>query len=109
MPVGTKLDVSPQKSSKRRCSKVGIAPGWILTVAVVVEVQQLVAPLGDDTERILEERDNDQETANGWEIPRSMRGKVSRHALGSSRILTSFTYGLTGSLNESSRSSTLLV
>lgn len=83
--------------------------GWTLTVAVVMEVQQLVAPLGDDTERILEERDNDQESANGWEVARSMRGKVSRCPLGSFTIVASFTYGLTGSLNESSRSSTLLV
>jgi hypothetical protein len=39
-----------------------------LTVTVVLQVEQLVGPLGDDTESIFEEGDDDQETANGREI-----------------------------------------
>lgn len=39
-----------------------------LTVAVVLEVKQLVGPLSDDTESILKEGDDNQETANGREV-----------------------------------------
>lgn len=37
-------------------------------MTVVLQVEQLVGPLGDDTESIFEEGDDDQETANGREI-----------------------------------------
>lgn len=36
--------------------------GW--NVAVIVKIQQLVAPLGDDSERILEEGDDNQKSSN---------------------------------------------
>jgi hypothetical protein len=38
-------------------------------VSVVVEVCELVAPLSQNAQRILEESDNDQEAADGWEVP----------------------------------------
>lgn len=50
--------------------------GPILTVAVVVKVQQLVAPLGDDSERILEEGNDDQKSSNSRQIS-TMRRRVS--------------------------------
>jgi hypothetical protein len=37
-------------------------------VAVVLQVKQLIGPLGDDTESIFKEGDDNQETANGREI-----------------------------------------
>lgn len=55
----------PSKKIRRRA---GIAPRSLLTVAVVVEIEQLVAPLGDDTESILEESDDDQESSNGGKV-----------------------------------------
>lgn len=57
--------------------KAGIAPRSILTVAVVVEVEQLVAPLGDDTEGILEEGDDDQESSNGGKVSEKCAANVS--------------------------------
>jgi hypothetical protein len=39
------------------------------TVSVVVEVRELVAPLCQNAQRILEESDNDQEAADSWKIP----------------------------------------
>lgn len=50
-------------------------------VTVVLQVEQLVGPLGDDTESIFEEGDDDQETANGREIG------LDRLAEGVERIL----------------------
>ena len=41
-----------------------------LTMSVVAEIQQLVTPLGDDAEGILQEGDDDQEASNGRQIPR---------------------------------------
>lgn len=63
--------------SKNRRWKVGIAPRSLLTVAVVVEIEKLVAPLGDDTERILEESDDDQETSNGGKVSERCAAHVS--------------------------------
>jgi hypothetical protein len=45
--------------------QVGDAGG---NVAVVLQVKQLIGPLGDDTESIFKEGDDNQETANGREI-----------------------------------------
>lgn len=39
-----------------------------LTVTVVVQVAQLIAPLSDNSQRILQEGDYDEETAYRWEI-----------------------------------------
>lgn len=39
------------------------------TVSVVVEVCELVTPLGQNAQRILEESNNDQEAADSWEVP----------------------------------------
>lgn len=44
-----------------------------LTMSVVLQVGELVAPLGNNTERIFEERDDDQETADGGEVTVSER------------------------------------
>ena len=53
----------------------------MLTLSVVVQVQKLVAPLGHDTKRILKKSDNDEESADGREIPipRSTRQQVLRN------------------------------
>jgi hypothetical protein len=37
-------------------------------MSVVVEVQELVTPLCNDTESIFEKGNNDEESADGWEI-----------------------------------------
>lgn len=51
---------------------------WInkkkLTFSVLAEIQQLVTPLRDYTQRIFQEGDDDQETADRWEVS----GKRSR-------------------------------
>lgn len=45
------------------------------TLAVVMEVCELVAPLCQNAQRILEEGNNNQEAAYGWEI--SIQNQVS--------------------------------
>ena len=40
----------------------------VLTVTVVVQVAQLIAPLSDNSKRILQEGDDDEETSYRWEI-----------------------------------------
>lgn len=57
----------------------------MLTVSVVVEVGKLVTPLRDDSKRIFEKGDNDEETANGWKI--SMRAKSAQCPFSSSIAL----------------------
>lgn len=52
------------------------ALGPILTVAVIVKIQQLVAPLSHDSERILEEGNDNQESSNSRHIS-TMRRRVS--------------------------------
>jgi hypothetical protein len=47
---------------------VAIAASWRLTVPVVVQVEQLIAPLRYYSQCILEEGDDDQETADGRNI-----------------------------------------
>jgi hypothetical protein len=37
-------------------------------MSVIVEVKKLVAPLGDNSERILEKRDDNQESADRGEV-----------------------------------------
>lgn len=39
------------------------------TVSVVFEVDELIAPLGDDSQGIFEEGNNNKETADGREVP----------------------------------------
>lgn len=101
-----------------------------LTFAVLPQVEKLVAPLCDDSQTVLNESDDDQETANGWEIPvdgrrHSVSGVsptlsfrllfvslLSRSGRTTERIEKHFrdtTYGLTGSANVSNQSSILLV
>ena len=41
----------------------------MLTLSVVVQVKKLVAPLGHDTKRIFKKGDNDEESADGREVP----------------------------------------
>lgn len=40
----------------------------LLTSSILAEIQQLVTPLRDYTERIFQKGDNDQETADSWEV-----------------------------------------
>lgn len=42
--------------------------GEALTVAVVMQVDELVAPLCDDSQRVFEEGDDDEEASEGWQI-----------------------------------------
>lgn len=46
----------------------------------VVEVEQLVVPLRDDPQRIFEEGDDDEETADCWQI------SVEKHRIVSSAL-----------------------
>lgn len=48
-----------------------------LTVAEITQVQQLIAPLRENSQTILHESDNDQETANGGQITRTEEDTVS--------------------------------
>lgn len=45
----------------------------MLTVSVVAEVEKLVVPLGDDTESILKESDDNEKAANGWKVTVQLR------------------------------------
>jgi len=49
-----------------------VAEGGKRTVSVVVQVGELVAPLGDDAQGILEEGDDDEETANRRDVTTAM-------------------------------------
>lgn len=74
------------------------------TVSVIVQVGELVTPLGDDTESILEEGDDDEESANRRDITNSKYQQLETQP--TSRIAT---HGLTGCDRVSSQSSILLV
>jgi hypothetical protein len=52
-------------------------------VSVVVEVCELIAPLGQNAQRILEKSDNDQEAADCWKVPIQVNASsiVARGAL----------------------------
>lgn len=76
------------------------------TVAVVVQVQQLVVPLCYYSDRVLNEGHNDQEAADGGQVAR--RG-VSGSGEATRENSWETTHGLIGSLKVSRRSSTLLV
>ena len=39
-------------------------------MSVVFQVGQLIAPLGDDSEGVFDERADDQEAAEGWDVSR---------------------------------------
>jgi hypothetical protein len=69
-------------------------------VAVVVQVEQLVAPLGDDAQRVFEEGDDDEEAADGGEV--AVAVSTRNPTAGS-------TNGLSGSETVSRKSSILLV
>lgn len=42
----------------------------MLTVSVIAEVEELVIPLGHDTESIFKESDDNQEAADGGKVTR---------------------------------------
>lgn len=50
-------------------------------MTVVVKVEQLVAPLSDDTERILEEGDDDQESSNGRKVSKQCAATLAAYPL----------------------------
>lgn len=77
----------------------------VLTVSKVPEVGELIAPLGDDSEGIFEESDDNKESADGWHV--SVHQLVRCEEMGSS--LGPNTYGLSGSPMLVSQSSILLV
>jgi len=47
-------------------------------VSVVVQVGELVTPLGDDAQGILEEGDDDEETANRRDVTRTLQSANCR-------------------------------
>ena len=51
-----------------------------LTAAVFLEVGELIAPLRDYTQRILEEGNNNQEPSDGWQVPDTERQSRLRKA-----------------------------
>lgn len=57
--------------------------GW-RTLSVIVEVCELVAPLCQDAQRILEESDNDQEAADSWKVP--IQSYISSTVAGEARL-----------------------
>jgi hypothetical protein len=73
-------------------------------MSVVVQVGELVTPLGDDTQGILEEGDDDEESANRRDITSSKYQQLEVPAETSYK-----THGLTGCDRVSSQSSILLV
>lgn len=40
----------------------------VLTMSVIVQVQQLIVPLCDDSKSVFEEGDDDEETSDRWKI-----------------------------------------
>ena len=76
-------------------------------MAVVVEIQQLVAPLRYYSERILDEGNDNEETTDGRKI--ATHDSVSWGSIGACGKGTASTYGLSGSLMVSIKSSILLV
>ena len=91
------------------------------TVSVIVEIDELVAPLSDDSERVFQEGDNDEKAANRWKISTAIsiskykskkkfgRRFNMRKAIVCNRECDGEAYGFTGSDNVSSQSSILLV
>ena len=79
-------------------------------MAIVVKIQKLVVPLGYYSDRILDEGYDNQKAANGRKVS-AHHHLVSNNILacGNRRSRPDPTYGLTGSLSESRRSSILLV
>ena len=73
-------------------------------MSVVVQVGELVTPLSDDAQGILEEGDDDEETANRRDVTRSQISNCKKATSEKAR-----THGLTGCDKVSSQSSILLV
>jgi hypothetical protein len=74
----------------------------------------LIRPLSDYSERILQESNDDQEAANGGQVPAGLQSAdIVRSLCFYFYFFVCFqhasTHGLTGSANESNRSSILLV
>jgi hypothetical protein len=68
--VGEKENVGDAIGNYRhgQPSRRFLAEGGIRTAPVVIEVEQLVAPLGEDSEHIFEEGDDDEEPADGGKV-----------------------------------------
>lgn len=87
------------------------------TLSVVVEICKLVAPLCQNTQRILKKSNDDQETANSWKVPieaivSSIVARIAHSCCDSAlQALPTAqkTYGLIGSDNVSKKSSILFV
>ena len=75
-------------------------------MAVVAQVGELIRPLREDAQCILQECDNDKETTDGRKVPR-WRNKAWSASKRDGE--TGGSYGLRGSPNESRISSILLV
>jgi hypothetical protein len=75
-----------RQKEKQQCPDGRGSRGIVeLTMSVVMEIFQLVAPLGENSERIFEEGDNNQEAPNCREIadvPRSSPRELSASSSG---------------------------
>lgn len=66
--------VKPFQTVEQTCQRSIYGKLWGLfvgshTVSVVMEVCELIAPLGQNAQCVLEESDNNQEAADGREVP----------------------------------------
>ena len=70
-PTGLDTRVRDGAPSRVLVFRVGVrsSKDRLLTLAKVAQVQQLVTPLCEDTQRILDERDDDQKTTNDGKVP----------------------------------------
>jgi hypothetical protein len=107
------VSASPLSSPDAGRRKRDCGYGDRLTVSVVLEVRELVAPLRDNSKGIFDEGYDDQETANGWEVSGEALGqhRLSHHDAAELllRARRGWTHGLTGSESVSRKSSILLV
>jgi hypothetical protein len=88
-------------------------------MSVIVQVSELVAPLGDDSQRVFEESDYDEEATDCGKVSAVVTSAVILTRLilalplyaakASSKPGNGATHGFTGSLSVSSQSSILLV
>jgi len=84
-------------------------------VSVVTQVDKLVAPLRDDSESIFEESDDNEESADSWEVSAVHMSVPARETIllpyphARCFVLDLLTYGLIGSETVSRKSSILPV
>ena len=87
MPQGTTGDVELVQAPDMIACILGVGDGTIqgpsrrkarvwLTPSVVTQVHELVTPLGQNPQRVLDEGDHDQKSAKSWKIPAEQKDTV---------------------------------